>query len=199
MENQLNSQIIELTKRVEVLEDEIQNLSPIKNASKQKNGKDNFYTTGELQKYYSGSPFVSPEDLKPNVFTFAGNYISPDGSIGSKFGACISKLYGSLKEENYPAVEMSKIINAFANEERINILRHLLNKNMTARELMEKLNFKTTGKLYHHLSYLENIGIVYKSEEVYHIQGYAIGCTLMIFDCATRLIRRFDEKNKENS
>ncbi len=184
-----------LTKRIEALEETIKKLTPISKTKKDNSSGDNYYTTDELQKYFNGSPFVAPEDLKPNILTFAGHYVSPNGSVKSRFGACISKINGNLNQERYPASEISKIINAYANEERILILRELLKKSMPAKELMQILKFKTTGKLYHHLSYLENIGIVYKKDEIYHIQGYAIGCSLMIFDCATRLIRRFEENN----
>ena len=40
-------------------------------------------------------------------------------------------------------------------------------KQTLARELMEELNFSTTGKLYHHLSFLEKIGVIRKDNEKY--------------------------------
>ena len=195
MENQieLNQKLEELTNRVEQLEKQISKLSPVPKCTKA--DKDNFYTTGDMQKYYNGSPFISPEDLKPNIFTFAGNYLSKDGSIGSRFGACISQIDLSL---NYNSTELAKILEAYANEDRLNIIKLLLESALSAKELMEKLNFKTTGKLYHHLSILENLGIIYKNNEVYHLHSYSIGCSIMIINSASRLISRFEEHNKQN-
>lgn len=191
-EKDINSKINELTSRVEQLETQISKLLPIPKCSKADD--DNFYTTDVLQKFYNGSPFVEPEDLQPNIFTFAGSYLSKDGSIAAKFGACIDKINVSLNQ--YHNTELAKIIDAYANEERINIIKHLLDHSMSAKELMEALSFKTTGKLYHHLSILENLGIIYKRNEVYHIQGYAIGCSIMMLSSAARLIRRYEESNK---
>lgn len=191
------NKIDDLTKRVELMETKLSKLIPIKNNKKLGNSNDNFYTTDVLQKYFKGSPFVEPEDVKENVLTFAGKYVSKNYSIQSTFGACISSIDHTLN--NYENSEMANIINAYANEERLNIIKLLLQNSMTAKEIMDKLSFKTTGKLYHHLSILENLGIIYKKNEVYHIQGYAIGVSIMMLDSAARLIRRFEENNKNNS
>lgn len=195
-QNNLTQKIDELTKRVEELEKQISKLAPVERHPKIKKDDDKYYTTDVLQKFFNGSPYVEPDELKENTFTFAGNYASNNGSVCSKFGACISSINCTLND--YDSLELAKIIDAYANEERLNILKLLLQNKMTAKELMDKLNFRTTGKLYHHLSILENLGIIFKKNEVYHIQGYAIGASIMILDSSARLIRRFEKYNKTN-
>ncbi len=202
-ENELIKQISALTNRIEFLENKLDKISFANggittkgnNGGKAITGNEEYYTTDVLQKYFKGSPFVHSSDLPPNVFTFAGNYTSPDGSIGSRFGAWISNLNCVMSEEN--TFEISKIIDAYANEDRIKIIKCLLQKNMSAKELQDVLKFNTTGKLYHHLSTLENIGIIYKQNEVFHMTGYAIGCSLMFLDTASRLIRRYEQNNNK--
>ncbi len=191
----LTQKIDELTKRVEELEKQIK-LAPVEQYSKIKKDNDKFYTTDVLQKFFNGSPYVEPEELKENIFTFAGKYVSKNGAIKSCFGASISSINSTL--DKYNSLDLAKIIDAYANEERLNIIKLLLQNKMTAKELMDKLNFRTTGKLYHHLSILENLGIIYKKNEVYNIQGYAIGVSIMILDGSARLIRRYEISNKTN-
>lgn len=202
-ENELMNQISELTTRIQCIENKLDKISFINggittkcnNGGKTTTGNEEYYTTNVLQKYFKGSPFVQSTDLPPNVFTFAGNYISSDGSIGSRFGAWISDLNCVMADEN--TFEISKIIDAYANEDRIKIIKCLLQRSMSAKELQEVLKFNTTGKLYHHLSTLENIGIIYKQNEVFHMTGYAIGCSLMFLDSASRLIRRYEQHNNK--
>lgn len=194
---ELEQKLVELTTRVEQLEKQISKLTPVQNLPKIKKDDDKFYTTDVLQKFFNGSPYIEPDDLGENILTFAGKYVSKNGSVNSRFGACISSINYTLFE--YHSSELSKIIDAYGNEERLNIIKQLLQNSMTAKELMQQLSFKTTGKLYHHLSILENLGIIYKKNEVYHIQGYAIGVSIMILDSAARLIRRFEEYNKNKN
>ena len=133
---------------------------------------------------------ISPDDMEQGRMSYAGKYESPEGKLGSTFGADnikISKLFETS------SLEMAQVIDAFSSEDRINIVKILIQKKMTARGLMEALNFSTTGKLYHHLSFLEKIGVIRKDDEEYHVSARYISCVLLIFAGVQSII------NKNNS
>lgn len=126
-------------------------------------------------------------DCKTDLFEFRGRYLSEDGMFGSKFGSNqvrISKLF-----EIEPS-ELSNILSAFSSNERILIINNLMKKRMTAKELMQVLNFKTTGKLYHHLSFLEKLGIIKKQDDGYYISPRHISCIVLIFAGVSTLIEK---------
>jgi len=84
---------------------------------------------------------------------------------------------------------------AFSSEDRINIVKTLIQRSLTARQLMDELNFSTTGKLYHHLSFLEKIGVIRKDSEEYHVSARYISCVLLIFAGVQSIINK---NNKED-
>ena len=171
---EMQKQILDLTKRIESLE----KLIPSKKQP-------------DIVKKDTSVPYIEPKDIPENSFTYTGRYSSLDGKSGSEFGGSCNDIHKAIFENNYNVSELSNIINAFATEERINIIKCLLQKRLTAKQLMEELKFKTTGKLYHHLTILENLGIIFKQNETYIIQGYAIGHIILILDSAARLLDRF--------
>lgn len=128
---------------------------------------------------------ISAQDIEIGRMAFVGRYESADGSMGSKFGDDAVKI-SRLFECN--SFEMAQVIDAFSSEERINIIKQLIQKSLTARQLMEELNFSTTGKLYHHLSFLEKIGVIRKDGEVYHVSARYISCVLLIFVGVSKII-----------
>ena len=120
---------------------------------------------------------VSPDEMDSNTMAFVGRFATSDGKVSSKFGHYRFDI-NSLYECN--SFEMARVIDAFSSEERINIIKELMTRNMSAKELMEKLKFQTTGKLYHHLSFLEKIGVLRKDGDIYHINARYVGCIVLI-------------------
>jgi len=138
----------------------------------------------ENTKFYNT---INPNDMEMGTMAFVGKYQSKDGKLSSKFGYDrfeISSLY------NCNSFEMAKVIDAFSSEERINIIKELMTQNMTAKELMEKLKFQTTGKLYHHLSFLEKIGVLRKEGEFYHINARYVSCIILIAVGVAQIIKK---------
>lgn len=157
----------ELEKRIEVVESLVK--------TNKENGTKNF-----IHNYT-----INPKEMPEGYVAYVGKYDS--GSIGSTFGANKSSIRDSLGQDS---IEMANTLNAFASPERINIIKLLMQHPMTARSLMEKLQFKTTGKLYHHLSFLEKIGMLRKENEEFHIVGPYISCIVLIFTAVAKIIRQ---------
>lgn len=130
---------------------------------------------------------VNPKDMELGTMAFVGKFQSKDGKLGSEFGYDRFEI-GSLYDCN--SFEMAKVIDAFANEDRINIIKELMTRDMTAKALMEKLEFQTTGKLYHHLSFLEKIGILRKDSEFYHINSRYISCIILIAVGVAQIVKK---------
>lgn len=130
---------------------------------------------------------INPEDMEVGKMAFVGKYESPDKTMGSTFGADNIKI-SKLFESN--AFEMAQVIDAFSSEDRINIVKVLIQRSLTARQLMEELNFSTTGKLYHHLSFLEKIGVIRKDAEQYHVSARYISCVLLILAGVQSIINK---------
>lgn len=130
---------------------------------------------------------INQKDMEKGIMAYAGNYESPEGKLGSTFGADNIKI-SKLFETN--SFEMAQVVDAFSSEERINIVKTLIQKRLTARQLMEELNFSTTGKLYHHLSFLEKIGVIRKDGEEYHVSARYISCVLLIFAGVQSIINK---------
>ncbi len=133
---------------------------------------------------------VNPKDVEEGRMAYVGRYESSDKSIGSTFGADNVNISKLLKTNSF---EMAQVVDAFSSEDRINIVKNLIQRSLTARQLMKELNFSTTGKLYHHLSFLEKIGVIRKDNEEYHVSARYISCILLIFAGVQSII------NKNNS
>ena len=129
---------------------------------------------------------IKPTEIEEGYLAYVGNYQSADGTMGSRFGndKCSAK-----ELLNYNSFEMAQVIDAFSNEDRINIVKELIQNRQTAKQLIETLKFQTTGKLYHHLSFLEKIGVVKKENEQYFVSSKFIGCVLLIFSGVAKIIR----------
>ena len=130
---------------------------------------------------------VPPDEVEYGHMAFVGRFKSKDGSMGSTFGddyVEIDKLF------TCNSFEMAKVIDAFSSEDRLNIVKLLIQRSLTARELMEELKFATTGKLYHHLSFLEKIGVIRKDEDQYHVSARYISCVLLIFAGVQSIINK---------
>lgn len=134
-----------------------------------------------------GNVTINPKDMEYGRMAYVGKYESPDRSMGSTFGSDKIKI-SKLFETN--SFEMAQVIDAFSSEDRINIVKTLIQRSLTARKLMEELNFSTTGKLYHHLSFLEKIGVIRKDAEQYHVSARYISCVLLIFAGVQSIINK---------
>ena len=139
---------------------------------------------------FAGRATISPQDIEIGRMAFVGRYESADGTMGSKFGDDGVNISNLFKCNSF---EMAQVIDAFSSEERINIVKQLIQRSLTARQLMEELNFSTTGKLYHHLSFLEKIGVIRKDDDQYHVSARYISCVVLIFAGVSRII---DKNNR---
>ena len=108
-------------------------------------------------------------------------------SSNSEFYTDIEKLL------SIDAIEAERWFNAFSASERIEILQALLKKNCTGGELMEECGFSTTGKLYHHLNFLINTGIVQNDSGKFHLNASLVGSVLLMLLSALNFIRKLDK------
>lgn len=86
--------------------------------------------------------------------------------------------------------DAERFLSVFASAERMNIIKLLLDKNYSANELLKELNFATTGKLYHHLNFLINIGVVKNESGIYSISDNMVGSIQLIFSAVCILAKR---------
>ena len=132
---------------------------------------------------------TNPEELENGRLVYAGKYKTDDGTVSSVFGSNVSTVEDILR---YDSSELANIIDAFSRVERISIIKELMKKSFTAKNLMETLNFKTTGGIYHHLSYLEKIGIIAKYNDYYHISAKFVGSIILILEGAGKILNKQD-------
>ena len=142
---------------------------------------------------FNGRVTVSPDAIELGRMAFVGRYESQDGTISSRFGDDYVNIHKLFNSNSF---EMAQVIDAFSSEERINIVKQLIQRSLTARQLMEELNFSTTGKLYHHLSFLEKIGVIRKDQDQYHVSARYISCVVLIFAGVNRII---DKNNRSEN
>ncbi len=129
---------------------------------------------------------IQPSEMEEGRFAYVGKYKSKDGTMSATFGADNNSIFGVFDCNSF---EMARVIDAFSSEDRINIVKELIQRSMSARQLMEKLQFPTTGKLYHHLSFLEKIGVVRKDSDQYHVSARYISCVVLIFMGVEKIVR----------
>ena len=129
----------------------------------------------------------NPNELKDGQLVYAGRFKTNDGQVSSIFGSNVAKIDDIM---SYDSGELANIIEAFASRERLDIIKALMEKSYTAKELLEKLNFATTGKAYHHLSHLEKIGLAAKYNDYYHISARYVGSIVLIFEGAEKIINK---------
>ena len=121
--------------------------------------------------------YVAPaEDVEYGHMAYVGRYKSKDGSMGSTFGDDYVEIDTLFNANSF---EMAKVVDAFSSEERIDIVKELIQNSLSAKELMDRLKFQSTGKLYHHLSFLEKIGVIRKDSETFHVSAKYISCILL--------------------
>lgn len=156
------------------LQSEIQKLNERVSALEQKLQKEESMTT---HKNNISDDKIVPYEVQQGKMTYSGKYQSPDGTMGATFGANCDVMR-LLQSDSF---KLANVLSAFSSQERIGILKQLVQYKQTANQLMQSLDFKTTGKLYHHLSFLEKTGLVMKSGERFHVTTKYIGFLLLIF------------------
>lgn len=129
----------------------------------------------------------SPNDLKINEMSYAGKFETEDKSSASIFGADRLNISEVFSADSH---EMSLVLEAFASQERIDIIKQLAKKSCTAKQLMQELKFSTTGKLYHHLSHLEKLGIIAKYQDSYHLSSRMASCVILVFAGVVKVISK---------
>ena len=134
---------------------------------------------------------VSPDIVEYGHMAFVGRYLSKDGTMSATFGDDYIDINDLFQCNSF---EMAKVIDAFSSEERINIVKELINHTLSAKELMDRLQFQSTGKLYHHLSFLEKIGVIRKDGESFHVSAKYISCIILIFTGVNKIISKNNEK-----
>ncbi len=122
--------------------------------------------------------------MQVGMLSYCGKYESPDGEISAKFAGDVY-IPNILKINSR---DLAQVIDAFSSEDRIDIVKLLLKKTLTAKEIMEILNFPTTGKVYHHLSFLEKLGVISKSNEKFSISGKYISCIVFMMLGVSKII-----------
>jgi len=123
-------------------------------------------------------------DLEDNVVTFSGKFSNNDDTE-SKFMTDFS--VNNLI--NQDTENIAKTLTAIGNVERFKIIELLFEKGRTVNEILKALNFKTTGKVYHHLNILIASGLVFKCNDdryrikATHVQGVLamlVGCSCFL-------------------
>lgn len=129
---------------------------------------------------------IAPSEMPMGLFAYVGRYNSKDETFGSTFGADSNTISSLFKINSF---EMAKMIDAFASEERLDIIKNLMQERLTIKALMENLQYQTTGKLYHHLSYLDKIGVITKENDQYFVTPKYISAVVLILTGAEKLTR----------
>lgn len=130
---------------------------------------------------------TNPNELENGRLVYAGKYKTHDGTVSAIFGSNVITVGEILK---YDSVALANIIDAFSSVERIDIIKKLMEQSYTAKDLMEILNFTTTGKIYHHLSHLEKLGVITKYNDYYHISARFVGSIVLILEGAGKILNK---------
>ncbi len=127
------------------------------------------------------------DDTPVGTITYYGKYQSVNGDISSQFGADTMLISNYLKVNSK---DVANIMGAFANEDRIDILKLLIKQVLTAKEIMEILDFPTTGKVYHHLQFMEKLGVIVKKNEKFVVKANFVACFVLMFASIYDIIKR---------
>ncbi len=128
-----------------------------------------------------------------------------DGKQGGKFysyfdngnvSAYTILKYDEDRIQSVDSFEAERLFVAFASSERIEILKLLMKKSCTGTEIMQECGFKTTGKLYYHLNFLLNIGMIANDGGEYHLVAQMCGIMQAMFMAAADLERAFKKYEK---
>jgi predicted transcriptional regulator len=60
---------------------------------------------------------------------------------------------------------MTRVLGALASSYRLDILKAVMEKPLTAGEIAEKVGFSATGQAYHHLNMLQAVGLLEQPQE----------------------------------
>lgn len=130
---------------------------------------------------------IKDVDKSKNYISVRGNFSTPH--TGASFGEDMSIGRLAMVSDEFYA----KLFAAFSSPERIKVIRALFEGPVTAKGLMEKLNFNTTGQVYHHLNFLEKATIITKTGNEYRLQSSRISSILMMLCGGASLERKLRE------
>jgi len=161
--DEIKEALQKLQEKVDVLEKENQELKSGATEVKEpeENNKhieilDNIgkYADKEMDKFFENSNIIATSMCitKTKIINFT--------SGTSMSSSCIDS-FDSINEEG-----LSAALEVFTNPRRINILKVLMSQPLTATEITQKTGL-VGGQLYHHLSNLENAGLIIKENEKY--------------------------------
>lgn len=156
------------------LQSEIQKLNERVSALEQKLQKEESMTT---HKNNISDDKIVPYEVQQGKMTYSGKYQSPDGTMGSTFGANCDV----MRLLQIDSFKLANVLSVFSSQERIDILKQLVQRRQTESQLMQSLNFNTIGQLYYHLSFLEKVGLIMKNGERFYVTTKYIGPLLLIF------------------
>ena len=120
------------------------------------------------------------DDVKTNELVLYGNFKNNDNTESNfKTTTTVDALL-SLDSK-----EVADLLKAFGNFDRYKIIRLLLDGGKTANEIVKELDFKTTGKAYHHLNALVSLGLVFKYDDGrYHFHAkHIMGIMALLIGC----------------
>ena len=133
----------------------------------------------------------SPNDLKEKTYQRVDQILNDqqeilvmgyfqNNNVTSRFslGSTVDKI------KEIDSFEAEKLLSVLANQDRIEIIKLLLNHSATSTEIMEKCGFETTGKFYHHINMLMNLNIVKKvNDGLYVLDAKRVGYVIPILAC----------------
>lgn len=124
-----------------------------------------------------------------------------DGEQGTKFysyfdnekvSSYTSWKYNEEQIKNIDSINAEKLFVAFASNERVDILKLLMRRgSCLGSEIMGRCGFNTTGKLYYHLNFLLNIGLITNDNGQYRLVAKMCGIMQSMFMAAADFERTF--------
>ncbi|MCL1786426.1 MAG: winged helix-turn-helix domain-containing protein [Defluviitaleaceae bacterium] len=85
------------------------------------------------------------------------------GGFAGNVGTCVCHTVDEIPEE-----ALATALDVFSNPRRITVLKALMRQPLTGSEISQKTGL-VGGQLYHHLSILENAGLIHKNGDRYEI------------------------------
>ena len=191
-----NIQAIE--EQLEKLRREIENLKSNKIAEKGESSPDYSESSsyrenhGDFEKLQKQTAEVMKKMIEGQRM-FAATCISVTNYNGqhSGIGTTVFNSLDAIVEDG-----LSAALEPFSNPRRISVLKALIDEPLAANEISKKTGL-VGGQLYHHLSNLEDAGLIFKEKDKYHAAGSAQGVLAgLIAVVGGTKIARYDYENR---
>ncbi|MCL2772318.1 MAG: ArsR family transcriptional regulator [Oscillospiraceae bacterium] len=177
-----DSKLDEIKTTLQKLQDEITQLKKekedVKNDGKEEDPAFDSKLTGvtdSVGKYAAQemNKFLDETEMKAIGICICKSKI-PGGSGTTMTTSCLKSFDGISEEGVAAAVEV------FTNPRRIAILKVLIAQPLTATGITQKTGL-VGGQLYHHLSALENAGLIVKEDDIYKADGGTYGLLINLY------------------